>query len=105
MEQSLIKREPIGEGIEIFVSKNHAFGTDAILLADFAAPKRSDLACDLGTGCGIIPLLWCRYDAPKKVIGVDIQPEAASLAQMSIDENNLNEKFSIILSDMLEFDA
>lgn len=102
MEQSIIKREPIGEGVRICVSENHTFGTDAILLANFAAPKRNDTACDLGTGCGIIPLLWCRYDAPKKVIGVDIQPEAAALAEQSIAENNLGEKFSMICSDLLD---
>ena len=102
MEQSLVRKEPIGDGIEIFVSDNHAFGTDAILLSDFAAPKRSDTACDLGTGCGIIPLLWCRGDAPKSAVGVDIQPEAIALAEKSIAENNLGEKFSVVLSDLLE---
>ncbi|MBR3593286.1 MAG: methyltransferase domain-containing protein [Clostridia bacterium] len=102
MEQSIIKREPIGDGIKICVSEAHTFGTDAILLANFAAPRKTDTACDLGTGCGIIPLLWCRGNAPKKAFGVDIQPEAISLAEKSIEENNLYEKFSAVLSDILE---
>ncbi len=98
----MIKKEPIGEGIEIYVSDNHCFGTDAILLSNFAAPRKTDKACDLGTGCGIIPLLWCRTDAPKIAVGVDIQPEACELAQKTIDENRLNEKFSVICSDLLK---
>lgn len=98
----MIKKEPLGNGIEIFVSKNHTFGTDAILLANFAAPKKSDTACDLGTGCGIIPLLWCRNDAPKKIYGVDIQREACELALRSAEHNRLSEKFSVIHSDLLD---
>ncbi len=102
MEQSIKGLEPIGDGIEIFVSNNHTFGTDAILLANFASPRKSDEACDLGTGCGIIPLLWCRADAPKHAVGVDIQREACELAEKSIEHNNLYEKFSVVCSDLLD---
>lgn len=96
------KLEPLGNGIEIFVSENHTFGTDAILLASFANPKKSDVACDLGTGCGIIPLLWCKGDAPKRITGVDIQEEAALLANASIEHNKVYEKFSMVHSDLLD---
>ena len=76
--------ETLGEGLEICVSPDHKFGTDAFLLSDFAAragEERTSLygkvACDLGTGCGIIPLLWFRTaKSPKKVWAVDIQPQA-----------------------------
>ena len=44
--------EDLGEGIGVVVSKQHTFGTDAMLLASFANPKRNDIACDFGTGCG-----------------------------------------------------
>ena len=54
------KIEPLGNNMSIVVSESHTFGTDAILLANFAAPKRKDTLCDMGTGCGIIPLLWCK---------------------------------------------
>ena len=33
------------------------FGTDAVLLADFAAAKRGERVCDMGTGTGVLPLL------------------------------------------------
>ena len=49
--------EQLSDTLSICVTKDHRFGTDAFLLSDFAAPRRRDLACDLGTGCGIIPLL------------------------------------------------
>ena len=61
------KYEYLGSGIRVAVSKEHSFGTDAVLLADFASPKRNEKACDLGTGCGIIPMIWCRNGQAKEI--------------------------------------
>lgn len=52
--------EKLTENIKICISAEHRFGTDAFLLADFANPRQKDLVCDLGTGCGIIPLVMSR---------------------------------------------
>ncbi len=38
--------------------KKFTKAVDALLLAEFAAPKPREAACDLGCGCGIIPLMW-----------------------------------------------
>ncbi|HHW45615.1 MAG TPA: methyltransferase [Clostridiales bacterium] len=94
------KIEPLGGKIKIYVSQNHTFGTDAVLLADFAAPKKADIALDLGTGCGIIPMLWMRSDAPKHVIGIDIQKEACGLAERSIELCGVEERFKVLNLDL-----
>ena len=39
--------EPLGGGIEIFVSDSHHFSTDTILLADFSKPTGKKLCADL----------------------------------------------------------
>ena len=52
--------EHIGKGLRLIVSDRHTFGTDALLLAFFSAPRPGDTACDLGTGCGVIPFCWLR---------------------------------------------
>ena len=52
------KISKLGKNYSIIVSKRHTFGTDAVLLASFAKPSIKQIACDLGTGCGIIPMLW-----------------------------------------------
>lgn len=80
--------EPLGNGTEIYVSKNHTFGTDAVLLSHFANPKRSDKAVDLGTGCGIIPFLWFRDKAVASVTGLEISPEGVALAEASKIKNS-----------------
>ena len=45
-------------GLRIIQRENgFRFGTDAVLLADFAAAKRGERVCDMGTGTGVLPLL------------------------------------------------
>lgn len=100
MEQNL-KREPLGNGFFVNVSAHHTFGTDAVLLSHFAKAKKKDKLVDLGTGCGIIPLLILRDGNLSSAIGVDISTEATDLAQKTIKELELN-NFSIINSNLTE---
>lgn len=81
--------EMLKNEVEICVSKEHKFGTDAFLLADFAAPRHKDKVCDLGTGCGIIPLLMQINFAPKIIYGVDIQSQAIEQFNISVEKNKL----------------
>lgn len=91
MSELQYRREPLGGGLQICVNDHHRFGTDALLLAEFAQVKKNDIACDLGTGCGIIPLILHRMCPPQKCYAVDIQPEAISLLQRTMSENELPE--------------
>ena len=61
--------EYLRKDLGLIVSKEHTFGTDALLLADFASPKRYDICCDFGTGCGIIPMLLVQGRLRKRNIG------------------------------------
>ncbi len=87
-EKLSLSRQPLGNGVYIYTSKHHSFGTDAVLLADFAKPKENESAVDLGTGCGIIPFLMLRDKKTKSVIGVDISKEATDIAEKSAKEND-----------------
>ncbi len=98
MDQS-IKREPIGEGKYIYVSPHHTFGTDAVLLSNFAKAKKSDKAVDLGTGCGIIAFLMLRDGNCQTSYGVDISREAIELAKKTKEEYNFV-NFTPVLSDL-----
>ena len=82
----------LGQGKEIYVNDNHIFGTDAVLLSYFCAPKKHDIALDIGTGCGIIPFLWLTNNENLDVTGVEIQEEAYLLAQKTKSKNNFNIK-------------
>lgn len=100
MEQG-IKKEPLGKGFYINVSKNHTFGTDAIVLANFAKARKADKMLDLGTGCGIIPLLILRDGNLLHATGVDISTEACALAEQTAAELELD-NFTVINSDLNE---
>ncbi len=91
MDKSInISKQPLGKEVFVYTSKHHSFGTDAVLLADFAGCKNGERVVDLGTGCGIIPFLMYRDVAPKSAYGVDISLEAINLAQMSAKENGFS---------------
>lgn len=79
--------EPLFNGVEIAVLPPHHFGADALHLAAFAAPKKQDMVCDLGTGCGIIPFWWLSRGLCRHVDGVDISPQAIALARQSLCHN------------------
>ncbi len=92
--------EYLGSGISAVVSAAHGFGTDALLLAYFAAPKMKEKVCDFGTGCGIIPLLWCRRERTEKITAIEIQPDACEQVKTSIIKNSLQEKLEIVNADI-----
>ena len=98
MDES-VTLSPIGNGIDIYVSTHHTFGTDAVLLAHFAAARTRDSMVDLGTGCGIIPFLMLRDEKLDIATGVDISPEAIALASRTAYEQNFK-NFTPVLSDL-----
>ncbi len=95
-----IHLEPLGNGVKVYVSDSYHFSTDTILLADFSKPSGSKKCVDLGTGCGTIPLLWCRQNKSLDITAVEIQPDACTLAQKSVDYNGLNDNIKILNSDL-----
>ncbi len=91
--------EDLGEGIGVVVSKQHTFGTDAMLLADFANPKRNDIACDFGSGCGIIPFLWLRDGKCAEITAIEIQENACDQMKRSLALNE-TEKITVLNRDL-----
>lgn len=92
--------EPLGGGVDILVSEAHGFSQDALLLASFARPRAGERVCDLGTGCGILPLLWCREETPLHIDAVELVPEAAALAVRSVQRNGLGGRITVHHADL-----
>ena len=95
--------EELGEAVGVVVSKQHTFGTDAMLLASFANPKRNDIACDFGSGCGIIPFLWLRDGKCKEITAIEIQENGCNQMLRS-SELNETDKITILNRDLKEID-
>ncbi len=100
MEQNL-KKEPLGNGFFVYVTPHHTFGTDAVLLSNFANAKKKDKMVDLGTGCGIIPLLMLREDKLDLAVGVDISDEATKIAAKTVADQEIK-NFKIINSNLTD---
>ncbi|MBF0100599.1 MAG: tRNA1(Val) (adenine(37)-N6)-methyltransferase [Desulfobacterales bacterium] len=78
----------------------YRFSIDAILLASFISPKPYDHIVDLGTGCGIIPLLIAKKNNSIQISGVEIQQELAELATSNIAANSLIDRIQVIHGDI-----
>ena len=88
-------------GLKIVQDKDgFRFGTDAVLLADFASGCHAKTALDFCTGNGIIPILLSAKSSVKKIYGMEIQKYAAELARKSVEINNLDERIEIINGDI-----
>lgn len=92
--------ERLSDDVKIAVSSDHTFGTDAVLLASFANPKRKDKCIDMGTGCGIIPLLWLRDKNQSPVHCLDIQSNAFEQIQHSVEINSFEQRLFPHLCDL-----
>lgn len=100
MQVSNTREEPFGAGRTITVSDDHTFGTDAVLLAHFAAPRPGKRAADFGTGCAVIPLLWLARGFTGEALGVDISAEACTIAAHNADINGFSSRLRILNCDI-----
>ena len=94
------KIESLGGGVFAVLSDIHTFGTDAFLLYDFANIRHRESACDLCSGCGIIPLLMLREAKQHPVTAVEIQPDACELIQKGIELSQLEGKLNVLNQDL-----
>ena len=69
---------------EVYCSAVHRFGSDALLLARFCEPRRSQKAADLCSGCGIVSLEWHDRGHRGLCAAVELQPEASALLQEAV---------------------
>ena len=92
------------DDMRIFQKRERAFrfGTDSVLLADFAGAKKGDRAVDLGSGTGVIALLMCDREKSLACDEVEIQGEMAEMAGRSVEINGLHDRVRVHHMDMRE---
>ncbi len=78
----------------------YRFSIDAVLLAHFVSLCGTERVLDLGTGCGIIPLILA-YRYPRlRVWGVELQPGLAAMASANARSNRMDDRVTILQNDM-----
>ena len=92
------------KGLKIIQNeKGFCFGMDSVLLSDFAKNmKNNSTVLDLGTGTGIIPILLCGKTNLKKVVGIEIQKDVANMAKRSSQLNNLQDRFEVVNTNIID---
>jgi tRNA1Val (adenine37-N6)-methyltransferase len=78
----------------------YRFSIDAILLSQFVTIKRGDRIIDLGTGCGIIPLVLLLTRPVGQTFGLEIQRDLADQASRNIVLNGYENRMGLILGDI-----
>jgi tRNA1Val (adenine37-N6)-methyltransferase len=84
--------------------KGYRFSLDAILLSRFIKIRKNERAIDLGTGCGILPLLLSQTTKGCSFIGVEIQKGLSDCAQKNVILNHLENHISILHRDYRELE-
>ena len=81
--------ELLDNGTKVFTGPGAAFGTDALLLARFAMPRRKETALDLCSGCGIVALAW--HDAGHRGLctAVELDADASVLCRRAVQERRV----------------
>ncbi len=80
--------------------KGYRFSIDAVLLAAHIKPRTGDRIVDLGTGCGIIPLILSYRYPGVRIYGVEVQKELAEMATINVNENRLDDRITILCQNM-----
>lgn len=80
----------------------YRFSVDAVILSSLASPAHGDTVLDLGTGCGVIPILLAYRHPSIHLIGVEIQDTLIKYARQNIMENQMAGRIQVIAQDMVK---
>ncbi|MEA3544604.1 MAG: tRNA1(Val) (adenine(37)-N6)-methyltransferase [Thermodesulfobacteriota bacterium] len=78
----------------------YRYSLDPILLARFVKLKKGARVVDLGTGCGILPLLLARLGDVEECTGIELQPGLADRAARNVELNSLGDRVRILRGDI-----
>jgi len=83
----------------------YRFAIDAVLLAGLTKVHADDRIVDLGTGCGVIPLILAHRNLGRRILGLEIQPELVELAKRNVEVNGFVGKVEVHQEDFCNLPA
>jgi tRNA1Val (adenine37-N6)-methyltransferase len=83
-------------------TKGYRYSVEPFLLADFIEPNQGDRILDVGTGCGVIPLLLARRYADLNILGIEIQSSLFKKAFYNVSQNGWGERITLLEGDFLK---
>ena len=82
-------------------AQGYRFSLDALLLAEFVRLPEQACVADLGTGCGVIPLVIARKRPDARFVAFENNPDMAALACENVRANGLDGRIEIVADDIL----
>ncbi len=90
-------------GLRIIQERHgYRFSLDPLLLCEFAGAGEGGAILDLGTGCGVMPLILARTSPRARIVGVEQQEGLATLARRNVELNGLADRITIVAGDIRE---
>jgi len=80
--------------------RGYRFSADAVALAEFAQTSPVEIVLDLGSGCGVIPILMWQRSPFRHAVGVELDAELSTLARNNVAQFHLEDKITIIQADV-----
>jgi tRNA1Val (adenine37-N6)-methyltransferase len=80
--------------------EGYRFSIDAVLLSQFASIRSGDVVIDLGTGCGVIPLILLLTKPVGHVFGLEIQEGLITQAARNARLNGFEKRMDVVRGDM-----
>ena len=97
------------EGLDLFLDgqlkfiqsrDGYRFSIDAVLLSQFATIRPGDVVIDLGTGCGVIPLILLLTKPVGHVFGLDVQEALINQAARNARLNGFEKRMDVVRGDI-----
>ena len=79
----------------------YRFSIDAVILAHIVNPADADTVLDMGTGCGVIPVMLAYRRPDLRLIGVEIQTSLCRFARQNVAHNQMSDRITILEGDMV----
>ena len=92
-------------GPKLLQARHFRLGTDCVLLADFVNASGARRGIELGCASGAAMLLLLERSPMLRMTGLEIVPEAASLARENMAINSLTERSEIVTGDIRDHRA
>ena len=81
--------------------RGYRYSIESVLLAHFVSLPTNCRLLDVGTGCGIIPLLLTTRRKAKEIVAIEIQSSLYNLAVKNLSKNELLEKIRLVHGDFI----
>jgi len=86
-------------------AQGYRYSVEPFLLADFIRMQPGFQVLDVGTGCGIIPLLLMTLEPGLKITAVEVQQSLYNLARKNVADNGFANPVRVIHGDFMQVAA